>query len=65
MMQHYMVKLYDATGGFVGRVEFNAADDGAATRVVRGLKPGRSQELWSGKRWIASWPARETLAAVQ
>jgi hypothetical protein len=63
-MQHYVLKMYDGSGHFVGRIEFEAAEDAAAEGLVHRLQPGRSQELWCGTRWIASWPARETLASL-
>jgi hypothetical protein len=63
-MQQYMLKMYDGSGRFLGRIEFEAAEDAAAEGRIRRLQHGRSQELWCGTRWIASWPAREALAGA-
>lgn len=62
---HYVVKKYDGAGLFVGRIEFEAPGDATAETVVRRLEDGNSQELWCGTRWIASWPARETVLTVR
>jgi hypothetical protein len=63
-MQQYLVKIYDAAGRFVGRAEFQAADDGDARRVAGRLHAGLSQELWSGSRQIASWPTSGAAGAA-
>ena len=57
-MTHYIVKAFDATCRLVGRNHFSARnDDEAESAVADMLRRDLSQELWSGNRWIRTWPA--------
>lgn len=57
-MRRYFLNTYDLTGHLVGRLEFAAPNDLDAEGAVGELHNARDHELWCGKRWVCSWPAR-------
>jgi len=63
-MANYTLKDFDAVGRLVGRFEFFAHNDYEAEALVQKLAGARTRELWCGRRWVQTWPARALAAAA-